>query len=58
MLRPILSLWLAALAASATLVVAGAYWPDPLRVHPWVVALLVLGLPLLVGAWLVTGWRR
>ncbi|MFN5194472.1 MAG: hypothetical protein ACK5E6_08610 [Cyanobacteriota bacterium] len=57
MLRPILSLWLVALAASALLVAAGARWPDPLPVQLPVVALLVLLPPGLVAGWLLARWQ-
>jgi hypothetical protein len=58
MLRPILILWLLALALSALLVSAGGRWPAPLPIQPLPVALLVVVPPLLMVGWLLQGWRR
>ncbi|MBE9154820.1 hypothetical protein IQ216_07020 [Cyanobium sp. LEGE 06143] len=55
--RSVLRLWALALAVSAGLSAAGERWPRPLPVDPALVTLLLLGLPLLVGLWLLLRWR-
>lgn len=54
--RSVLRLWALALAVSAGLSAAGERWPRPLPVDPALVTLLLLGLPLLVGLWLLLRW--
>jgi uncharacterized membrane protein (UPF0136 family) len=50
-------LWSLALALSALLVAAGARWSRSLPVVPAVVAVLVLGPPLLMALVLLARWR-
>jgi hypothetical protein len=50
-------LWSLALVLSALLVAAGTRWPRPLPVVPAVVAVLVLGPPLLMALVLLARWR-
>jgi hypothetical protein len=53
----VLRLWALALAISAGLVAAGLRWPQPLHPRGDVVALLLLGPPLLMALWLLSRWR-
>lgn len=55
-LRDVLPAWALALALSATLVAAGRRLPQPLAAEGLWVALLVLGLPLLMGLVLAARW--
>ena len=55
-LRDVLPAWALALALSATLVAAGRRLPQPLAAEGLWVALLVLGLPLLMGLALAARW--
>lgn len=55
--RAVLRLWALALAISAGLVAAGLRWPQPLQPRGEVVALLLLGPPLLMALWLLSRWR-
>jgi hypothetical protein len=56
-LMSVLVLWGVALATSAALVAAGGRWPQPLVPRGDVVALLVVGPPLLTLLWLLSRWR-
>jgi hypothetical protein len=53
----VLRLWALALAISAGLVAAGLRWPQPLQPRGDVVALLLLGPPLVMALWLLSRWR-
>jgi hypothetical protein len=53
----VLRLWALALAISAGLVAAGLRWPQPLQPRGDVVALLLLGPPLVMALWLLSHWR-
>jgi hypothetical protein len=52
----LLPVWVLALALSGALVIAGQQWPQPPTPDGFRVALLVLGLPLLMGFVLVGSW--
>jgi hypothetical protein len=56
-IRAVLRLWALALAISAGLVAAGVRWPQPLQPRGDVVALLLLGPPLVMALWLLSRWR-
>jgi hypothetical protein len=56
-LRQIGGLWALALLGSALLVAAGRRWPDPLPPRLELVWSLVVLPPLLLGVWLLVGWR-
>lgn len=54
--QAVLLLWALALAISAGLVAAGLRWPQPLQPRGDVVAVLLLGLPLVMALWLLSRW--
>ncbi len=54
-LRSLLGIWALALALSTVLVVAGQHWPQPLVPDSRWVWGLVLGPPLLMALWLLSG---
>jgi hypothetical protein len=56
-LRQIGGLWALALLGSALLVAAGRRWPDPLPPRLDLVWSLVVLPPLVLGVWLLAGWR-
>jgi hypothetical protein len=56
-LRQIGGLWALALLGSALLVAAGRHWPDPLPPRLDLVWSLVVLPPLVLGVWLLVGWR-
>jgi hypothetical protein len=53
----VLRLWALALAGSAALAAAGVRWPQPLQPRGDLIALLLIGPPLLVALLLLSRWR-